>query len=162
MASAPRAELLLDADFETMIISHGLFGVRGLAVGNLCLRLLVKIASIFRGCLGTGVLRSAFTTRSVFSWSLFYTQGLSLQNFRRSDCFGFGGPAELPSGDPESGLHLSSTTSAPTEPIIEAPLTALAEGYTPPANTSMALVDPKAWDREMMTLPGQVRTLPCT
>lgn len=120
MASAPRAELLLDADFETMIISHGLFGVRGLAVGNLCLRLLVKIASIFRGCLGTGVLRSAFTTRSVFSWSLFYTQGLSLQNFRRSDCFGFGGPAELPSGDPESGLHLSSTTSASTEPIIEA------------------------------------------
>lgn len=120
MAFAPRAELLLDADFETMIISHGLFGVRGLAVGNLCLRLLVKIASIFRGCLGTGVLRSAFTTRSVFSWSLFYTQGLSLQNFRRSDCFGFGGPAELPSGDPESGLHLSSTTSAPTEPIIEA------------------------------------------
>lgn len=120
MASAPRAELLLDADFETMIISHGLFGVCGLAVGNLCLRLLVKIASIFRGCLGTGVLRSAFTTRSVFSWSLFYTQGLSLQNFRRSDCFGFGGPAELPSGDPASGLHLPSTTSAPTEPIIEA------------------------------------------
>lgn len=66
MAFASRAELLLDADFETMIISHGLFGVRGLAVGNLCLRLLVKIASIFQGVPGNR--GSAFCLHHSFSF----------------------------------------------------------------------------------------------